>query len=367
MATRGYSSSYTGRDPLWKKFVAAFLILVILAALAVIYFQSHLVYDDNGVAYLDLPWVQEEESPAASVPTVEPEQPDEPLNITVTDSDKSPTALRGVQLAALPMTMELWTAEKAALPAGDELNAVALTLKDDSGHVYYDSLAARAVQDKIVRSAEDTGAAIADLTASYPYTVARLSCLADPIASRAELESMGLKNTGGYIFYDLYSGTWLDPSKEGTADYLATLARECAALGFDEILLTDLSYPTAGKLDKINYGSVEEVENGRSAALCGLVSAVRSALAGDYPAVKVSVELPAEVVATGADETAGQVLADFAKVVDRIYAPAPESEAPLLAEAVKRAGNEQVPFFVPEISAAAARGGLESYLSLPAE
>ncbi len=43
-----------------------------------------------------------------------------------------------------------------------------------------------------------------------------MSCFLDPIAAaRADVEGMGLKNTGGYIFYDGNNGNWLDPSKHG--------------------------------------------------------------------------------------------------------------------------------------------------------
>lgn len=356
MASRGYGGTYKGREPIWKKLVAAVLILVILASVAVIYLQSHLVYDDQGVAHLELPWSREEApsssgDPAASIP------PDEPLNITVEEMDKTPKAIQGTLLDALPLTMEAWEAAEAALP--ERLNAVAVTLKDRGGYVYYDSLAAGAVGEKLVRAEEDTASAIQALNEARPYTIARLSCLLDPIASRTRLEELGLKNTGGYIFYDLYSGTWLDPCKDGVRGYIASLAKECAALGFDEILLADLSYPTAGKLDKINYGDTAADAAGRSQALCAVVTAVRDALAEDYPLVRVSVELPAQTVSTGADETAGQVLTDLAALADRIYAPATAAEAPLLAEAVARAGDGESPAFVPET---AEPDGLESWL-----
>jgi len=359
VAIRGYGSSYTGRDPIWKKFVAALLILVILAALSVIYLQGHLVYDANGVAHLELPWRQEdEEPPAASAPAAVTPPPDEPLNITVQDTDKSPKELRGVQLPGLPLTMEAWQAAQGTLPPAAEIDAVALTVKDDGGYVYYDSPTAKAVHDKkIVKAEESTAAAIAALNESYPYTIARLSCLPDPIASRERLEEMGLKNTGGYVFYDLYSGTWLDPSKRGTVDYIVALSKECAALGFDEILLTGLTYPTAGKLDKIAYGETASDAAGRSQALCAIVSAVKDALAEEYPFAKVSVELPSAVLTNGSDEAAGLILADMEQAGHRIYAETTPAEAPTLAAKVSGGA-----WFVPELPANAAPGELKSYL-----
>ena len=89
------------------------------------------------------------------------------------------------------------------------------------------------------------------------HTIARLSCFHDPKAANRDVEGMGLKNTGGYIFYDGNNSQWLDPAKSAAREYLCKLAKEAAELGFDEILLTDVSYPIVGKLDKIAGGEGE--------------------------------------------------------------------------------------------------------------
>ena len=99
---------------------------------------------------------------------------------------------------------------------------------------------------------------------------------------------MGLKNTGGYIYYDGNDLNWLDPSKPAARQYLCGLAREIADLGFDEILLTDVGYPTTGPLDKIDYNGADRAESIRT-----FLEELRSAL-GEY-GVAVSIELPPEV------------------------------------------------------------------------
>ena len=99
----------------------------------------------------------------------------------------------------------------------------------------------------------------------------------------------------------------------GPAAYLCTLAAELAQQGVDEILLTDVGYPTVGKLDKIDYNGAD-----RAASIRLFLEELRSAL-GEY-GVAVSIELPPEVIASGADDTAGLVLSDIAPLVDRVYA-----------------------------------------------
>ena len=220
---------------------------------------------------------------------------------------------------------------------------MAVTVKDASGHVYFDS--AQPAASGAIRTESTTAAALTAMTASDTYTIARLSCLLDPIAAKADVEGMGLKNTGGYIFYDGNNLNWLDPSKPAARQYLCGLAKELAEMGFDEILLTDVSYPTEGKLDKIAYGETGKVQN-----LNTFLDEMRAALA-EYD-VKLSIELPAAAVSEGSDSQAGLTLADIAPRVDRIYAVTTEDQISALSQAVSAASAETE--FVPELAAAPA-------------
>ena len=121
------------------------------------------------------------------------------------------------------------------------------------------------------------------------------------------------------------------------------IGKEAAELGFDEILLTDVSYPTVGKLNKIDYGDGE-----KSGHLTDFLEEMRAALA-PY-GVMLSIEVPKAVISQGADENAGLLLADIAPKVDRIYAPADAAEVPALAQAVSTAS--QFAEFVPELAEA---------------
>ena len=220
--------------------------------------------------------------------------------------------------------------QSEATPTG----TVRLTMKDGSGRVYYNSQAA---VPGAVETAEDTAEALAMVmrggTEGAARAIARLSCLLDPIAAKADVEGMGLKNTGGYIFYDGNNGNWLDPSKPAARQYLCTLAAELAQQGFDEILLTDVGYPTVGKLDKIDYNGAD-----RAASIRLFLEELRSAL-GEY-GVAVSIELPPEVITSGADDTAGLVLSDIAPLVDRVYAVTTVDQIPALEAAVSAAGED---------------------------
>lgn len=327
--SRGYHS-YRGRTPKWKVVLAIVLVLVILGAVGFMVLQEHIVYDGTGTPHLRLPQQETED-------TGTPPEEEEPVEVVIQEPE-GPQEIHAFSLPAQALTQQ--TVEAALAQPQAECNAVAVTLKDSAGLVYFD--AAGAVSGT-VRTEADTTAALEALTGQEDlYTVARISCFHDPKAANAEVESMGLKNTGGYIFYDGNNSQWLDPAKPEARQYLTGIIREAAALGFDEILLTDVSYPTEGKLDKISYGEVD-----RQAQLGAFLAEVRLALEG-YD-VTLSVELPETAVLNGAEETSGASLAQFAPHVDRLYAVTTSDRTTALSALA--AAAEGTPDFVAELSA----------------
>ena len=327
--SRGYHS-YRGRTPKWKVVLAIVLVLVILGAVGFMVLQEHIVYDGTGTPHLRLPQQETED-------TGTPPEEEEPVEVVIQEPE-GPQEIHAFSLPVQALTQQ--TVEAALAQPQAECNAVAVTLKDSAGLVYFD--AAGAVSGT-VRTEADTTAALEALTGQEDlYTVARISCFHDPKAANAEVESMGLKNTGGYIFYDGNNSQWLDPAKPEARQYLTGIIREAAALGFDEILLTDVSYPTEGKLDKIAYGEVD-----RQAQLGAFLAEVRLALEG-YD-VTLSVELPETAVLNGAEETSGASLAQFAPHVDRLYAVTTSDRTTALSALA--AAAEGTPDFVAELSA----------------
>ena len=330
--TRGYRS-YRGRTPKGKIALTVVLVLVILVSAAVIWVQNYVVYDEDGRAHLELPWQTEETSP------VQEGDPSEDVEIIVQEPER-PERLAAFS-APSPLTRAAWKDAwlGAGLMSAPAYNAAAVTLKDSAGHIYF---AASGAAAGAVTTAEDTAAALTEVTESGRHTIARMSCFLDPIAAKADVEGMGLKNTGGYIFYDGNDLNWLDPSKPAARQYLCGLAAEIAQLGFDEILLTDLSYPTEGKLDKIDYNGADRGESIRL-----FLEELRADLADT--GVELSVELPAETILSGADAAAGLTLSDIAPLADRIYAVTTADQIPALAEAVTAANGETD--FVAELAA----------------
>jgi hypothetical protein len=191
-------------------------------------------------------------------------------------------------------------------------NAIAVTLKTGTGTVYFD---AETAQAGVVKAEPETAEVLAEITngGNPAHAIARISCFHDPQAANSNVEEMGLENTGGYIFYDGKNSQWIDPAKPAARAYLCNLAKEAAELGFDEILLTDVGYPTEGKLDKIAYGDAGKVEN-----LQAFLQEMREAL--EPYQVALSIEIPEEAFAERPDNVSGLTLRGAAEIADRIYA-----------------------------------------------
>lgn len=308
--------------------MALLLVLVILAAVAVILLQRNIVYDETGVPRLDVPWqeeqiVEEETTPELDLVIQEP--------AVVVDE---------VHAFRLPVAQLTAAGVEAALESADPIcTAVVVPLKDQTGTVYFQ---AKAAVNGSVNVSEETTPVLESLLADETYyAVAELQCFHDPKAANADVDGMGLKNTGGFIFYDGNNSQWMDPAKPAARQYLCDLATEAATMGFDEILLTGFGYPTEGKLDKIAYG-----ETAKDETLLTFLKELRAEL--EPYGVALSVELPAAVITDGQEEASGLVLADIASVADRIYAPVLQEEAEALTAAVKAVREDVV--FVPVLA-----------------
>ena len=341
---KGYSS-YRGRGPRWKILLAIVLVLIIAVAASVIYLQQFIVYSADGRRQIVLPWRTEEKTPPPDSGGENPEgEPNVDL-VVQEPEEQTPEETRAVSLPARPLRPADWS-EFVNLSLGDH-NAVAVRLKTTNGTIYFESANAVSGAVEVAGDPGDTASALGLITSREGlHTIASMSCLQDFKAANADVEGRGLKNTGGYIFYDGNNSLWLDPAKPGARSYVCALAKEAAELGFDELLFTDFCYPTVGKIDKIDYNT--EVPLGNNLDL--LLGDLRTAL--EPYDILLSVEVPEAVITNGPDGVAGLDLNRLAGQVDRIYAVTTPEKAETLSNLVAQAaGPDGKTEFVPELTA----------------
>ncbi|WP_295764557.1 putative glycoside hydrolase [uncultured Oscillibacter sp.] len=348
---RGYSS-YRGRGSKWKVLMAIVLVLVIAVAASVIYLEQFIVYSADGRRHIDLPWQTEDEG-AVPPPEGQGEGAAGGVDVVVQEpEDQGPKETVALSLPAQPLRQSAWGEfDTLAFGGGSgAYNAAAIRLKTSNGTIYFDSAnavpGAVEVVDEAGGDPQETAIALGLFTSQEGlHTIASMACLQDFKAANADVEGRGLKNTGGYIFYDGNNSLWLDPAKPATRAYVCALAKEIAELGFDELLLTDLSYPTVGKIPKIAYNTEVPLANNLDLLLSELGTALEP-----YD-ILLSVEVPEAVISEGPDTVAGLDLSRLAARVDRIYAvTTPEEVEALSALVAQAAGDEGGTEFVPELA-----------------
>ena len=328
-STKGYRS-YHGKGGAGRIVLIVLLCLILLAAVGFLVLQRYAVYGSDGSIRFDLPWKQTEEPSDPSAPdgaSRTPDAPDDSPDVIIEEIGKSATISKVIGDVAL-----------AAVPEG--ANAVALRVKNARGELLYDSALQEAVDVNAVKGGSGANAVIAALTGSEVYTIARINATHDSLYSFAHMADAGVLqlNYAGYIWYDPDSTFYLAPEKSAARQYIVSVARECAELGFDELLFDEFGYPTRGRLNNIDE-SARTLS--KSAALAQLAEELRSGT--EAYGVRLSVQLDAATVLAGGNETAGQDLAALAAVFDRIYVETTAEQLPALTAALEPYDAELVP------------------------
>ena len=178
---------------------------------------------------------------AASLPKVDPLAP-----------RPAPTPMRGIHvtmaLASIPGKLD----EYLKVPG---LNTIQLDIKDENGDVGF------------VPSAVPIASAIGAAKRYYKpreaallarkrgvYLIGRIVCFEDPVLSAAR-PAMAVQRPNGSRWLNHAGLGWTDPYNRDVWKYLGDLAVASARLGFDEIQLDYVRFPTDGDVEAIRYPS----------------------------------------------------------------------------------------------------------------
>ena len=342
MANKGYHS-YRGRRSGRNRLLVAALALLLVAACAYLFLQRYLRYTDDGGMYFALPFLEEREES----PPPREDEPEREVELVIGDGSEEETPeeaevygeRRLVGVSSLPED----SAALTSLLDQAGANGAVFTVRDNTGLARYTSTAA--LGDAVADDAMNAQALARLLQETEAVTVARFNCFHDSYYAWANMETAGLCQPSGYIWYDDLSYHWLDPAKEAARQYVIGLAVECAQLGFDELLLEEARYPATGNLEKIRYHGGAE---GREDALVSFLTELREAL--EPYGTKISLLVEGSLLTAEGDpayaETTGVDLSRLLPLVDAVYA---ETEDPDGAQAALEAlaGEGEVPALVP--------------------
>jgi hypothetical protein len=164
----------------------------------------------------------------------------------------APQEIRGVHvtmaLASIPGKLQ----EYLRIPG---LNTVQLDIKDENGEVgFVPSAVPFASRIGAARRYYKPRDAAMLARRHGVYLVGRIVCFEDPVLSAARVD-LAVQRTDGSRWVNHAGLGWADPYNRDVWEYLGDLAVASAKLGFDEIQLDYVRFPTDGDVDAIRYPS----------------------------------------------------------------------------------------------------------------
>lgn len=177
--------------------------------------------------------------------------PGEPASAMAADSAAAPAVPEGVRgiyvsgwIAGSGEPME----RLIRLVDATDLNAMVIDVKNDYGRLTYRSSlpevrAVGADREPLVR---DMAGLIRRLKAKRIYTIGRIVVFKDPLLARAKPEWAFRTKSGG-LWRDRKGQPWVEPYLPEVRAYNIAIAKEAAALGFDEIQFDYVRFPDNGE------------------------------------------------------------------------------------------------------------------------
>lgn len=199
--------------------------------------------------------------------------------------------------------------------ASTELNAVVVDVKGDRGGLAYGSDLPLAMELGVsVSGMIDIHEFLTICRQRGIYTIARLVVFKDNPLAHGKPE-LAIKQADGSVWLDREKLGWANPFREEVWDYNIGIAQEVAQLGFDEVQLDYVRFPSDGDLDKIVYEE-EDAPETKTTAIRTFMTRMRESLEPYDVFLSVDVFGLTLVVDPQSDMGIGQRVIDIAPFVD---------------------------------------------------
>ena len=231
-----------------KSLATVFLVIILIAVLVwavwLLWLDRYVVYSRDG-ARLDFELVMPEAGELATPPEVK-----NPITIYYNEGDNAlNTSTELGQISGYYITttmlMENPTQVLDLVRKMPDQAPVLIEMKDIVGRCYFQSQVAPMKEDVDM---ETITKIIEHLTRSNLYAIAKIPAFRD--------YTFGLNNvpyglphkSGRGLWMDDNRCYWLNPAKDGSLNFIATLVQELKALGFNEVVLGDFCFPDTDQI-----------------------------------------------------------------------------------------------------------------------
>jgi hypothetical protein len=230
-------------------------------------------------------------------------------NVTRRDLKLTPFVVKGIHVP-FGATME-HVRDLFALISKTELNAIVVDVKSEKGRIAWDSPNALAKQIGAYSSRGiDLAEVIERCRAHNVYCIARMPVFQDTLLA-TQRPNQAVRYPNGVVFFETGGAAWVNPFMPENGNYVIALAKEIAALGFDEVQFDYVRFPgLAGNF----YWGAEYNEETRLAAIIGFLARAQKELRPT--GVFISADVFGLTTATDDDQHTGQRLRDLGPYVD---------------------------------------------------
>lgn len=227
--------------------MVAILVMVFVWMVWLLWLDRYVVYTNDGVK---LDFSLSVDDLQGEVATPPPTGETIPIHFNEGEEEVTPvttelTQIYGYYADAGMLRKEMATviSQVEKLPAQ---TPVMLDVKDISGRFYFST--ALGVETDPNMDIEAVDALIELLQEKNLYAIARIPAFRDRLHGLHNVPH-GLYHTSGkYLWMDGTRCYWLNPTKEGTLNYLMEIVAELKALGFDEVVFDDFRFPDTDQI-----------------------------------------------------------------------------------------------------------------------
>jgi hypothetical protein len=242
---------------------------------------------------------------ATTTPIVEP-----PFTVTHIPTPDSVKAVYFTSWAAGTPSFqkEMWS----LLDGSTEINSIVIDVKDYSGRIGYIVDDPR-FKDKLIDS---VGSAqnripgieqfIGALHAKGIYTIGRIQVFEDPFVLKVHPDWYVLDSRTGKPWKDAGGAYWLDPDSRGAWGYIAAIAKQAYAVGFDEINFDYMRFPSDGDISDAVFD--KSASTTKAEVIKSFFSYLHDELA--TLGIPISVDLFGQTTSETGDMGIGQIIED---------------------------------------------------------
>lgn len=167
-----------------------------------------------------------------------------------------PESLKAVYMTSWVAGLPDWRGRIIKMIDETELNAIIIDIKDDTGRVSFAAGATGVAP--LVEKYQSVDNRIPDITelietlhSKNIYVIGRVAVFQDPWMTKKRPD-LAVQTTSGAVWEDRKGLSWIDAAAGEHWEYIAQIARAAEVVGFDEINLDYVRYPTDGAISKIS-------------------------------------------------------------------------------------------------------------------